>query len=90
MRRHMTSKDFKGSIFVEFENRETAERVCYATACCDAAHLLEGLSNACLLFLDIHHWVAVDQHLTRSSLHVRQHSCTFAARYLFTSVMLVL
>jgi len=43
-----------------------------------------------LLFLDIHHWVAVDQHLTRSSLHVRQHSCTFAARYLFTSVMLVL
>ncbi|KAL0025099.1 hypothetical protein WJX79_009639 [Trebouxia sp. C0005] len=27
MRRHMTSKDFKGSIFVEFENEETAERV---------------------------------------------------------------
>ena len=33
----MTSKDFKGSIFVEFENEETAERVCYAVACCLAA-----------------------------------------------------
>ncbi|DBA95894.1 TPA: hypothetical protein ACH3X1_001428 [Trebouxia sp. C0004] len=27
MRRHMTSKDFKGSIFVEYENQETAEKV---------------------------------------------------------------
>ncbi len=47
----MTSKDFKGSIFVEFENQETAERVCHIAACCDAAHLPEGLPNACVLCL---------------------------------------
>ena len=27
MRRHLNSKDFKGSIFLEFEDEETAEKV---------------------------------------------------------------
>lgn len=27
MRRHLTSKDFKGSIFVEFADKETADKV---------------------------------------------------------------
>ena len=90
MRRHMTSKDFKGSIFVEFENQETAERVCYAIACCDAAHLPEGRSYACVLFLDMHHWVTTGQDLTRTSLHLKQHSCRFAAWDWYMSIMVVL
>ena len=30
MRRNITTKDFRGSIFVEFESKETAEKVCPA------------------------------------------------------------
>ena len=47
----MTSKDFKGSIFVEFENQETAERVRHAAACCDPAHLPEHFSNAYMTYI---------------------------------------
>lgn len=31
MRRHLQSKDFKGSVFVEFADKDTAEKVCTAS-----------------------------------------------------------
>ncbi len=47
-------------------------------------------TTGCVLFLDIHHWVADGQDLTCSSLHLLQHSCRFVAWHRCILVVVVL
>lgn len=51
MRRHLTSKDFKGSVFVEFADKETAGKV---QNCCSYTHCPSVCSQQCVMWQSSH------------------------------------